>query len=451
MILLQRVRLWIRALLRKGSVEVELDEELRYHLDREIELNIEKGMEPEEARRVALVRFGGVERYKEQVRDSRGTRPLEDSLLDVRYGVRQLRKHPAFTVVALLSLSLGIGANTAIFSVVNAVLLRPLPYPAPERLVSVEEYQAGERNPTFSPRDFLDMKEASRSFEYLVGYRGHSVSFSGSGIPERIEAQNVSPDFFHAFGVEPAIGRFFDPIPEVEPEGKLVVLSHGSWLTRFGGETSALGRVLTLNGEPHTVVGIAPESFDFGDGVEMWIRSYRDWLPEPPIDLGEDLASVRSLGYFSALGRLAEGVPLERARSDMDLIAGQLVVADGEERVGYALGLRPLRESLVGDVRPALLVLLGAVGLVLLIACANVANLLMARSSTRSQELAVRASLGASRPRLFRQLLVESLLLGGVAGVLGLGLAQPTSPAWWGSPWTEAFYSSPWSRRSLRA
>ena len=172
MILLQRVRLWIRALLRKGTVETELDEELRYHLEREIELNIEKCMEPEEARRVALVRFGGVERYKEQVRDSRGTRPLEDSLLDVRYGVRQLRKHPAFTVVALLSLSLGIGANTAIFSVVNAVLLQPLPYPSPEKLVSVEEYQAGERNPTFSPRDFLDMKEASRSFEYLVGCVG---------------------------------------------------------------------------------------------------------------------------------------------------------------------------------------------------------------------------------------------------------------------------------------
>jgi len=405
-------------------VERELNDEVRLHLEMETGKNIRAGMDPAHARRKAMIDFGGEERFKEQTREARSTRPLEDLFMDLRYGVRHLRKHPGFTVVALLSLALGIGANTAIFSVVNSVLLRPLPYQDPDRIVVVEEWATGERNPSFSPRDFLDLKEQSTSFHPAVGYRRLSMSYLGSGGPERIAVESVTPDFFQAFGTRPALGRFFEAIPDEEGAGKMVVLSWPAWQNRFGGDPSVLGRSLTLDGQPHTVVGVAPPSFRFPADSEMWVRSYRDGVPEPPVDLGDDLASVRGAGYFSVLALLAPGRTLAEAQAEMDLMAGRLAEVKEITDLQYAIRLVPLQEALVGDVRPALLVLLGAVGLVLLIACANVANLLLARAATRAQELAVRASLGASRRRLFRQLLAESLLLGAAAGVAGLALAR---------------------------
>jgi putative ABC transport system permease protein len=400
-----------------------LGEEVRHHVELETEKNLRAGMGPEEARRKAMIDFGGEERFKEQAREARPTRSLEDFLQDLRYGFRYLRKQPGFTVVALLSLALGVGANTAIFSVVNSVLLKPLPFENPDRIMMVEEYAEGERNPTFSPRDFLDLKEQTTAVDVLAGFRSGSTTLTGEGAPERLHTYSVTADFFEVFGVAPEQGRFFENTAQEGLAGKMVVLSQGTWKNRFGGDPSLVGRTLSLSGEPHMVVGVAPASFDFPEGSEMWIRSYRDGVPEPPVDIGEDLSEIRSLGYFSVIGRLAPGFGRIEAQGEMDLLAGRLAEFK-EPNSEYGIGLIPIEEALVGDVRPALFILLGAVGLVLLIACANVANLLLARSATRTQELAVRASLGASSHRIFRQLLVESLLLGAMAGGVGLVLAQ---------------------------
>jgi len=420
----KRIRLWLRALFRPRAVERELRHEVQHHLELETDKNIRAGMGPGEARRKAMIDFGGEERYKEQTREVRRTRPLEDTLSDLRYGFRQLRKHPGFTLVALLSLALGIGANTAIFSVVNSVLLRPLPFDNPDRIVVLEEFLSGESTPSFSPADFLDLQAEVASFEHVVGFRGHAMSYLGAEGPERIQTQSVSPEFFQAFGTRPAIGRFFANTPEEAASGNLVVLSHASWQGRFGGDPSVLGRSLSLNGEPHTVVGVAPPSFRYPEDTEMWVRSYRDGVPEPPVDVGEDLASLRTLGFFRIRALLAPGQSMEGVKAELDVLAGRLAEIKEIEGRDYAITMVPLQESLVGDVRPALLVLLGAVGLVLLIACANVANLLLARAASRTQELAVRTAMGATRSRIFRQLLVESLLLGGLAGAIGLVLAR---------------------------
>ena len=423
MIPFPRLRLWLRALFRGGRVEIDLADEVRLHVELETKKNIGAGLDPVEARRKAMIDFGGEERFKEQARDQRTTRPLEDVLMDLRYGLRQLRKHPGFTIVALFSLALGIGADTAIFSVVNSVLLKPFPFADPERIVMVEEYAEGERNPTFSPRDFLDLKEQSSTFAVVAGFRAGSMTLTGDGSPERLQVHSVTADFFDIFGLLPAKGRFFEATPEEDAAGKMAVLSHGTWESRFGGDPAVTGRTLDLDGEPHLVVGVAPPTLDFPEDTELWVRSYRDGVPEPPVDIGDDLSIVRELGYLSVVGRIAPGLGIAEAQGETNVLAGRIAEFK-EPGSDYRIALVPFEEAVVGDVRTALLILLGAVGLVLLIACANVANLLLARSATRVQELAVRASLGASRRRLFRQLLVESLLLGVVAGALGLVLAQ---------------------------
>jgi len=348
-----------------------------------------------------------------------------DSILgDIRSGARALGRTPGFTVVVVLTLALGIGANAAIFSLLDAVVLQPLPYPDPDRLVILQENE-GEQGymSSFSPADYLDIGRLSRSFEEVAGYRGLNYAIGGSAGRERIRVASVTPQFFRLFHVEPFLGRSFLPAGDPGATGaRVAVLSYATWQSRFGGDPSILGRSISLNGEPHEIVGVAPRLFRYPVDAEMWLRSYRDDVPEPPIDLGEDLGAVRDLGYFTVIGRLAEGVPIERARAEMETLPARLAEIAGDDRQ-VPLRILSLHEEMFGQYRPVLALLLGAVALVLLIACANVANLLLARSRTREREVAIRTALGAGRGRLIRQFFTENLILGLLAGGAGLMLA----------------------------
>src|SRR5262245_22986305 len=345
-------------------------------------------------------------------------------MADIRFALRTLTKNPGFTIVAVLTLALGIGANTAIFSVVNGVLLRPLPYPDPMQIVQIWPTSASESRSSMAPADFLDFHRGNHKLLKLAGYRYDELTIAATeGGPVRVQGALVTVDYFDVFGTPAALGRTFNRAADAATAERLVVLSHTVWLQQFASDPQIVGRPILIDGAPYTVVGVMPATFDYPPGSKAWILSSKP-VPLPPIDVPGELLESRDVHYFQAVARLKPGVTPEIARTDLASITEDLGRRFPESNGGRSIVVQPLHETLVGNVREALLILLGAVGVVLLIACANVSSLLLARASGRQRELAIRAALGAARSRLIRQLITESVLLGVVGGAAGLLLGN---------------------------
>ncbi len=421
---------WFRRLVFKKRLETQLQRELQEHIERQLADYVRAGLSGEEARRKALLKFGGVEQVKEQCRDARRTRWVESTVQDIRFAARTLRKSPGFALAAIGTLALGIGANTAIFSVINGVILRPLPYRDPGRLVSVaEQLRASGENFAFSYPDFLDVQRGSNSFQSIAAYRNSGVNVTSPGEPAYISSRQISAGFLSVLGIKPILGREFRPEEDRRNGAPVAMIGYALWHERFGGSPKAIGATLTAGGRSYTVVGVLPADFRF--------NGYRQVFT--PIGQNDTIATQQRDMYsgIEAVARLKPGVTLERANSELKAIGWRLAREYPETNTRMTFGAEPLKKQVIGDVGSTLFLLAGAVGLVLLIACANVANLFLARSLSRTREFSIRAALGAGRGRMVRQLLTESILLsliGGIGGVLlataGTGWALHRLPDW---------------------
>ena len=411
---LTQFRLALRSVFLRKRVDQELDEELQYHLERQIREGLDTGLTTEEARYAASRAMGGITKSKEECRDMRGMNFIDDLLRDLRYAGRNLRRSPGFAALVILIMALGIGANTAVFSVVNAVLLKPLSYRDPERIVTLSNFSTSREASTalskqVSVPDFQDWHDQSSSFEAMAYYSSRETAVIRGSAAEYARVTSVSPEFFRAFAVDPLVGRSFT-VEEMKPGASgAAMISYTFWQSQFGADPRALGKTVLCPG-PKPIVGVLPPGFRFPNNTDIWVSDV-----DPP--------GSRGGRNFLAVGRLKADVPLKRAQTEMTTIARRLEQQFRETNRGRSVGVTKLRDEMVGNVRMMLYLLLGAVTVLLLIACANTATLLLGKATARTREVALRAALGASRKRIVRQLVTESLLLAFVAGLSGLVFA----------------------------
>ncbi len=420
---LQIFRLRFRSLFRVAAVERELEEELQFHIDHQVRQNLDDGMTPEEAHTAALRQFGRLTQQKEECRDARGTRILESFFEDIRYAARNLRRDPFLAFTATLTLAACIGANTAVFSLANSILIRPLPYPDAPRIDWISERYGPTQEEVGAAPDYYYLRRQGRIFEDVAAFNPITLNRTGVEMPEQLDAARVSASFFRVMGMQPMLGRYLTPKEEGPAAPAVVVVSYAYWRDRLGRDPHILGKSIALDRQRHVIVGVMPRGFDFPRGTQLWL----------PLGLDEStesfpISAARPIFTVSIVARLKPDLTSPRIEAEMSRLSVEIraqykVFAATGFRSDLNLAAVPLQRHLTGDVRPALLALSGAAGLLLIIACVNLASLLLARAGSRQREFAVRLALGSGRGRIVRQMLTESLVLALPGGAAGAGLA----------------------------